>query len=158
MQSVTELKELRGQNFRSSIVNLVDGLVTALGGLTTVGSDVVKALGLSAVFDLLLLLPAVVKDTGEEARYGEPNEEEISREDITQDLRSFEAGQVGRASACVPIIIKALSRSPSAVEEKDDHDEHAEDLAAGKDRVYVESYLADLDVVWLEEYGQWGYA
>ena len=94
MQSVTELKELRGQNFRSSIVNLVDGLVTALGGLTTVGSDVGKALGVSAIFDLFLLLPAVVKDAGEEARQGEPNEEEVCGEDISHDLHEVEAGSV----------------------------------------------------------------
>ena len=59
--------------------------------MTTVVTTVVNVLGVSGMGDVLLLLPAVVKDAAEKDLDGDCNDEKNGREEKNNYPHSFEA-------------------------------------------------------------------
>ena len=87
------LRSLAGLNFSSSDnVDdghwLISGLISVVGGnhfdLGDFNTTVVNVLGVSGMGDVLLLLPAVVKDAAEKDLDGDSNDETIGSHDINQ--------------------------------------------------------------------------
>ena len=124
--------------------------------MTTVVTTVVNVLGVSGMGDVLLLLPAVVKDAAEKDLDGDCNDEKNGSENINHYHHKVDASLVFAVVVVVVLVqvLITLLFCPVAGEEINDEADVSEKLEDDKDHVDVVNHLAGLAVVWFAKYDQ----
>ena len=124
-------------------------------------TTVVNVLGVSGMGDVLLLLPAVVKDAAEKDLDGDCNDEKNDSEDnehyphkVDASLEAVVVVGVVPATGVIVELRNTLLFCPVAGEEINDEADVGEKLEDDKDHVDVVNHLAGLDVVWFAKYDQ----
>ena len=122
-----------------------------------VGSDVIKVAGVLNIFDVLPLLPGVIKDAAVQDLDEHLNDERKGI-GVNNDLLKVDAILVTFIVNVVFLVERgALRFCPAAGELENDEAEVGEDLEGDKERVEVVNHHAVLTGVWLANYDQWDY-